>query len=48
MATYTLNPNADAAPDAGDWSLQSGTDIWDLINQASGLFITIQLSKIFE
>ena len=48
MATYTLNPNADAAPDAGDWSLQSGTDIWDLINQASGYIYTSTTGKDFR
>ena len=48
MATYTLNPNEDHAPDAGTWTLSTGTDIWDLINQASGYVINNTVEQDFR
>ena len=35
MATYTLVPNEDHSPDAGTWSLSTGSDIFDVLNQSS-------------
>ena len=34
MATYTLVPNEDHSPDAGTWSLSTGSDIFDVLNQS--------------
>ena len=40
MATYTLTPNDDAAPDSGDWTVSDGGTIHAALEAAGGATIT--------